>query len=240
MLSLSKHELALRQAQGDESVCHAGRGPAGERGFTLLETMIMTAIVGFTLLAFAAFSGFGPPRRRVAALALQGALAETRALAEANADATSSTPTGATLTVDPLPDGHGSKLTIYVSRPIPGAPALTTDPGMPPERVPVRFNVAGLTAIGEPFTILVSSSGYASIAPNYAYDPAHPVALASDPGCDEAHGVLIAVSDDVASDAHPFDCREARYEADVRPTSAPSGVPGGPGPAGPPPPERGP
>ncbi len=204
-----------------------GESRASERGFTLLETMVMTAIVGFALLAVAAFSGFGPPQRRIAALALQGALAETRALAEANADATSSTPTGATLTVVPLPDGRTSKLTIYVSRPIAGAPALKTDPGFPPLRVPVRFNVTGLTAIGEPFTILVSSSGYASIAPKYAYDPAHPVALEADPGCDEARGVIIAVSDDVASEAHPFDCREARYEADVRATPGPAGpVPG--------------
>jgi len=202
------------------------KGPGSERGFTLLETMIMTAIVGFALLAFAAFSGFEAPQRRVAALALQGALAETRALAEANADATSSTPTGATLTVTPLPDGRTSKLTIYLSRPITGAPTLTTDPGVPPEHLPVRFNVPGLTALGEPFTILVSSSGYASIAPKYAYDPAHPVTLDSDPGCDEAHGVQIAVSDDVASEAHPFDCREARYEADVRATPGPPTLPG--------------
>jgi type II secretory pathway pseudopilin PulG len=183
-----------------------------QRGFTLLDTLVALAIAGFTLLAVAALHGFQPPEHRVAAMTLQGALAETRALAASNAATTMGTPTGATLTVVPLASG-GTRIAVFAARPIPGAAPLSTDAGFPPVVLPVAITLPGLTVAGEPFTILVASSGYASIAPNYAYDPARPRALATDPGCDETSGVTIAIADDASSETHAFECRGAEYDA---------------------------
>jgi type II secretory pathway pseudopilin PulG len=185
---------------------------SAERGFTLLDTLVALAIASFTLLAVAALHGFQPPEHRVAAMALQGALAETRALAASNAATTTSTPTGATLTVVPLASG-GTRIAVFAARPIAGAAPLVADAGFPPIVLPVAITLPGLTVAGEPFTILVSSSGYASVAPNYGYDPARPRALANDPGCDEARGVTIAIADDSSSETHAFECRGAQYDA---------------------------
>jgi type II secretory pathway pseudopilin PulG len=186
----------------------------GQRGFTLIDTIVALSIAGLALLAVATLRGAHPPERRLAAVALQGALAETRALATADADTTVAMPSGATLTAVPL-SGGGTLVSVFASRPIPGAPPLSKDRGFPPLALPVSIAIPGSTVAGQPFAILVSSSGYASIAGNYAYDPARPVALASDPGCDEASGVTIAIADDATSETHAFDCRSAQYEADV-------------------------
>ena len=187
---------------------------ARERGATLLETLVALAIAGFALLAVAALRGAHPPQARAAALALQGALAETRNLAAANADATSGTPTGATLSVVPRASG-GTQVTVYASRPIAGAPPLHGDPGFPPIVLPASVTIPGLTVAGQPFAIVVSSAGYASIAAGFAYDPTQPRALATDPGCNEAAGVTIAVADDSSSETHAFECRTAQYDADT-------------------------
>ena len=186
-----------------------------QRGFTLIDTLVTTSIVGLALLAVTALHGSRPPQRRAAALALQSALAETRALAASNADVTAAAPTGATLTIAPLPAESGTRLAVFSSRPMVGAPPLVADAGFPPMTVPVTIGIPGQTTAGQPFTIFVSSSGYASIAANYAYDPAQPRALASDPGCDETNGVTISISDAVSTDTHPFSCREARYDVDA-------------------------
>jgi len=184
-----------------------------ERGFTLVETLVTTTIVSLALVAIVTQRG-RPPERRIAALALQGALAETRALAASNADTTGLTPSGATLTVIPLPAG-GTRVAIFASRPIAGAPPLRADQNFPAATLPVTMTIPGQTLEGQPFSIFVSSSGYASVAANYAYDAARPKMLASDPGCDEAKGVTIAIVDGTASETHPFDCRGARYDANT-------------------------
>lgn len=147
------------------------------------------------------------PRTHVAALGLQAAIAETRALAMSNSDVAGS---GAMLSAVSTP--RETVLSVYDSRPIQGARAPLVDSGFPPVHYPVGMTIAGKTA-GQPFSILVSSSGYVSVAAGYAYDPGHPVILASDPGCDEQLGVAITIADGARSETHPLDCREARYEA---------------------------
>jgi len=183
------------------------------RGFTLLETLVAISIVSLAALAASPFLGVRSPHRHLEARMLQSALAETRALAEANAATTLAAAGGATLVIEPLAGGSTTRLTVYRSRPIAGTPPLERDIGFPARELPVTVTVPGLAREGQPFSIFVSSSGYASIAANYAYDPAHPQTLANDPGCND-DGLTIAVTDDTGTETHPFACRGARYDAD--------------------------
>jgi len=185
-----------------------------ERGFSLLEVTVTLAIVSALLLALTAVRGARPPQTHVAALQLQAALAETRALAMANAGLTNAdnSSTGATLSV--VPGAHDTTLTVFRSRPIAGRSAPVRDRGLPPIHVPAQLNVAGSSPT-QPFSIFVSSSGYASVAPGYAYDADVPSTFPSDPGCDETRGVAIVVSIASEVESHPFDCRGATYEANT-------------------------
>lgn len=185
-----------------------------QRGFSLVETLIVVALIAGAILSVGAVRGAQLPQTHVAALGLQAAMAETRALAMSNADFTRS---GATLNV--VPSENGTLVSVYDSRPIEGEQPPTADSGFPAVRYPVTMNVEG-TAPGEPFAILVSSSGYASVALNYSYNPQRPVPLANDPGCDEKNGVAISVSDDTRIETHPLTCREAQYEAVTSPSPA--------------------
>jgi prepilin-type N-terminal cleavage/methylation domain-containing protein len=183
------------------------------RGFTLLETLVAISIVSLAALAASPLLGVRSPHRHLEARMLQSALAETRALAEANAATTLATAGGATLVIEPLAGGS-TQVTVYRSRPIAGTPPLARDLGFPARALPVSVTIPGLTRVGEPFSIFVSSSGYASVAANYAYDPSHPQTLATDPGCND-DGLSIAITDDTGTETHPFACRGARYDADA-------------------------
>ena len=77
------------------------------------------------------------------------------------------------------------------------------------------MDTASSASAAQPFAIFVSSSGYASVAPGYAYNPLAPVFLSADPGCDEAAGVTITIGDGAAGETHPLDCRETQYEAET-------------------------
>lgn len=185
-----------------------------QRGFSLIEALVVVGLMSAVLLGFAASRGARAPEAHVAALGLQAALAEARALAMSNADVSGS---GATLSLEP--ERGGTVVSVYESRPIAGKSPPVVDGGFPPEHFAAKMTLAGAASAGQPFSIFVSSSGYASVEANYAYDPAHPVLLAADPGCDEAAGVAITVSDGVRSETHALDCRETQYEAQPSPSA---------------------
>jgi type II secretory pathway pseudopilin PulG len=184
------------------------------RGFTLVKTLVAISLVSLAALAASSLLGTHSPDRHLAARTLQSTLAETRALAEANAATTLASAGGATLVVEPLSGVATTRLTVYRSRPIAGTPPLVRDLGFPARSLPVAITVPGLTHAGQPFSVFISSSGYASVAANYAYDPSHPQTLANDPGCND-DGLTIAIADDTGTETHPFACRGARYDVDT-------------------------
>ncbi len=194
---------------------------ARQRGFTLLDVIVGIALFTSFVLATASAFGSRAPNRHLAALALQAALAEARSLALTTADATDlAAPTGATVVVAPDPlDRRGSVIRVYRSRPIPSlaggvTSALVPDVGFPAQHVHAKFSLAAGVAFGSPFAILISSSGYASIADPYVYSPANVATIAVDPGCDDT-GVTISVSDGAVPERHPFGCRDGSYDVSV-------------------------
>lgn len=186
-----------------------------QSGFSLVEVLVVVGMVAAVTLSIGALRGMRPPQTRVAALGLQAALSEARSLAMSNGGATRS---GAMLSV--VPAGGESVVSVYDSRPIAGEHPPAPDPAFPPIQYPVVMSIVG-KATGEPFAVFVTSSGYASVAENYAYDPQRPLLLTADPGCDERNGVAISVNDGARTETHPLTCREAQYDASSAPTPSP-------------------
>jgi hypothetical protein len=122
---------------------------------------------------------------------------------------------GATLSLKP--SGSDTVIAVYKSRPIEGSDVPTADLGFPSRRVPESIVLAAGGGILEPFSIFVSSSGYASVQEDYFYDPQRPATLTSDPGCDERDGVAIIVRDQVRSERLILDCREVQLESSPAP-----------------------
>lgn len=190
-----------------------------ERGFTLADMLVATAILaGFVLVTAWNFSR--PPKLHPAALTLQAALTEGRSLAmtfggipAAAAAGGASAPSGATVTLTPDPfDERGTVISVWRSRPQSGGSSLTADPAYPPQRVPVRF--VSSTAGAEPFSVLISSAGYASIAGRFPASLPPPNSLDTDPGCNE-DGEAITAEDASHAETHRIECREAVYDASV-------------------------
>ena len=88
------------------------------------------------------------------------------------------------------------------------------DPGFPPQRVPVRY--ISSTAGAEPFSILISSAGYTSIAGPSSQARCLPTnSLAEDPGCHEAGESIFVVVDGGQTETHRIECREGTYDTSV-------------------------
>ncbi len=189
------------------------------RGFTVVDLLVATAILSGFVLA-TAFNFSRPPELHPAALALQAALVEGRSLAMAFgqiSDAPGSVGfsglDGATVTLTPDPgDAAGTVIGVWRSRPQASGDPLVPDPGFPPQHIPARFTSS--TAGAEPFSILISSAGYASVQGRFPATLPPPNSLTTDPGCHE-NGEAISVSSGGASETHRFECREAVYDASI-------------------------
>jgi type II secretory pathway pseudopilin PulG len=191
----------------------------GERGFTVVDMLVATAILAGLVLV-TAFNFSRPPKLHPAALALQAALSEGRSLAttfgqisDVRGSVGFSGLDGATVTITPDPlDADRSVISVWRSRPRSNGDPLTLDPGFPPQHVPVRFTSS--TAGPEPFSVLISSAGYASIQGGFPSELPPPNTLETDPGCRE-EGESIAVVDGSQTETHRIECREGIYDASV-------------------------
>ena len=188
----------------------------GERGFTVVDMLVATAILaGFVLVT--AFNFSRPPKLHPGALALQAALVEARSLAMTFGQISDVAGgpgfaglDGATVTITPdVADARGSIIGVWRSRPRMNGDPLVPDPGFPPQRVPVRY--ISSTAGAEPFSILISSAGYTSIAGQFPSSLPPANSLAEDPGCHEA-GESISVVDGGQTETHRIECREGTYD----------------------------
>ncbi|GAC1309393.1 MAG: hypothetical protein NVSMB21_15880 [Vulcanimicrobiaceae bacterium] len=211
-----------------------------QRGYTMLELVVIVALLGLSLVATAASMGARVPRAHPAELALQAALVDARALAASTGNVTNSAvATGATVTVDRDPrdrSGYGSIIRVFRSRPIPytGGPGfgpaatapnrLLQDTGFATAYVGATFHLSDTSATGgltdRPFTILISTSGYASVLRGYLYDPAANNYFRSpDPGCRDG-AVSIVADDGVRRDGAPFSCREGVLQLPAAPNAS--------------------
>jgi len=194
-----------------------------QRGFGLLEVIVAMAILAaFVLMTASTWSR--APKVHPAALELQAALTEARSLAmtsgEISYDPRFLGADGATVTITPAVDDpqHASVITVYRSRPRRNADPLSLDVGFPPRRVPAVFSVAPDSAGnggGEPFGVLISSAGYASFRSGWPLPPYPPPPgsyFTSEQPCSD-NGEAITAADGVASETHPFTCREGTYDA---------------------------
>ena len=204
-----------------------------ERAVALLDMMVGCALITTFAVVFATVFGLRSSRAHSSAMSLEMALAEARNLAAANANSLNpGYPTGAMVVVESDPTIQGaSRIAVYRSRPViidnkqPYAP--TRDIGFPAQRVSGQFSFTALGAttttgnitanqgvsVSEPFAIMLSGSGYASIVPLAgAYDETNPQTFSVDPGC-TADNAQIVVADGYSSEAHPFGCTGGVFHA---------------------------
>ena len=125
--------------------------PPYERGSTLLDVVLASALIGLGILASGAVSlGIRPGSLEAATVALPSFVARARALAESTGD-------GATLAF--APSAAGFSATLYPHRPIPGS---AFDPATSEQSESFSVYVRSSAAGGAAFAIFLSSSGSAS------------------------------------------------------------------------------
>ncbi len=195
----------------------------GQRGVGLLDLIVGVGILSAFVL-MTAFAWSRAPRVHPAALELQSALAEARSVAMAYGEISPGPGVpysdGATVTITPAQDAptHASIITVYRSRPLRNTEPLSFDVGFPPRRVDATFSIAPDAAGNggsEPFSILISNAGYASLRngwPLPPYPPSPATYSAGEQPCSD-EGETIRVTDGTASEAPRFTCREGLYDA---------------------------
>ena len=182
--------------------------------------MVGCALIGTLAVVFATVFGARTVRTHSAAMSLEMALAEARSLASANANVLDPAyPTGAMVVVESDPNARGaSHIAVYRSRPVivagkqPFPPVR--DDGFPAQRVAGRISFTSATSsVDEPFAIMLSGGGYASIVPLAGpYDENNPQTFTNDPGC-SADGAALVVVDGASSESHPFGCTGGAFHA---------------------------
>jgi len=185
----------------------------GELGFTLIEMVVLVAIVALIAgLGYAALAQ-RPAQAHSTAAAFAGLVAEARALAAITGDAVATGDTGASIAV--VRDGDDYVATLYAYRPIHGASQLpVAAPNTPPLRTTTELAIVQAHgAVEPPFTLFFSASGHASAQAPFTIGVDAPLSV--EPACPLETGIIIAFIDGVHDQAHPVSCEMAQLDLDT-------------------------
>ena len=177
----------VRRARLVRAVTHSKR--AAERGFTLPDLLLATALLASLALALGASSLSSRPGAVAAtAAALPALVARARSLAETSGD-------GATLAF--APNATGFRATLYPHRPLAGSAFSPYDF----ERIEGFAASYGSSAAGAgAFAIFISPAGTASWS---TWTPSSGT-LGAEPPCDAPLGIVLGPSAGAADAAPPF------------------------------------
>jgi prepilin-type N-terminal cleavage/methylation domain-containing protein len=192
----------------------------GERGFSLVEVILVVGIVALIAGLSAATLRQRPAQARTTALAFAELVAQARALAAVSATGTLAGGSGATIAV--TRDASGSYIaTLYAFRPAAGA---AQQPVRDPRALPLRTATAidivtGGTRSGPPFALFFSASGAAGAAVPYTVGVDAP--LAAQPVCPAQTGIVLAFDDGVHTHGYALSCAFAQLDVDTPVTLVP-------------------
>ncbi len=173
-----------------------------QRGFMINELLlVLCALLLLSLFGVASLSSKSL-QARTAALGFQGMVKAARTLAGANAlEAMPGNDSGATIAVT-SENGH-TVARLYLGRPFMGT--LKADSHVPPLITNADVSVADGSRIWPPFVILISSSGYAELAPSFKVKSVLPPAVTSCP----SGGYTLRFSAGLRTEDHQLSCEDA-------------------------------
>jgi type II secretory pathway pseudopilin PulG len=187
-----------------EPVAQLAQRCRGEAGHSMLEIVVLVAIVAVLVTGAVQSVSQDAGRVHADALRLRSLVAEVRTLAASVGPF--GAPTGATLVL--VNSANGARASVYAGRPIAAysAPPVS-EPNLPALVTSARVVVAGDGRTNLGFSLFVSSSGHASYAPWFPGMPS----LAREPPC-TSPGFLVEIGDAIATESHRLTCEDARLE----------------------------
>jgi prepilin-type N-terminal cleavage/methylation domain-containing protein len=184
---------------------------AAERGTTLIELIVVVAIVSLLAGLGCASLAQRPLQARSTAVAFASLVAQARALAAATADPAAGA-SGASIGV--TRDGDAYVATLYAYRPVAGGRGPVAVADSPPLRTFTKVAIVTAGGLREPpFALFFASSGHLSAQAPYTIGVDG--TLAAEPACPLASGVGIAFVDGVDNQVHPLSCEMAALDLDT-------------------------
>jgi type II secretory pathway pseudopilin PulG len=177
---------------------------------TLLEVVVLVAIVAIvSALGYAALAQ-RPAQARSTAVAFAALVAQARALA-----AITGGPDGSGASIAVIREGDDYVATLYAFRPILGAGrAPVAEPNTPPLRTPTALELVQPNGpIEPPFALFFSASGHASAQAPFRVGVDAP--LAAEPVCPLETGIVVAFIDGVHNQSHSISCEMAQLDLDT-------------------------
>ncbi len=181
-----------------------------EDGFTLLETLVVVALIALVAGIGVESLAQRPAQARSAAIAFAALVDEARTRAALSAD-------GASIGV--TNDDGTSIATIYAGRPMRGAAVPEVVAQTAPLRTPTTLTlVVGAATLAPPFALFFSPAGHVSALGPYRLGTDAP--LAQEPDCPPASEITLGFVDGVHDQRYRLSCEMPRLDLN-HPTAAP-------------------
>ncbi|MEO6990095.1 MAG: prepilin-type N-terminal cleavage/methylation domain-containing protein [Candidatus Baltobacteraceae bacterium] len=163
-----------------------GVAAGDQRGFTLIEVLIVVALLLVVIALGATSLAANTGRERAATLAFEAELDEARSVGAISGN-------GATVFVAPM--GSGSLVAVYSGRPNVVGPGVVADRANPALLIApaIALSIDGSAFFGT-FALFVSSSGSVSALENYTVRQAMTHPLAGEPPCDASIAAYLTIA----------------------------------------------